>query len=302
MNIKINPDSFGCMFALPADVADKHLKLCSEVQLKVLIMLMRSGASKFSVEQCAAYLNVSQSSVTESLIYWQSRGILLSEHTDIAAQKTESKAAVVKQSLPTRQQVAERMSQSREIAELLRLSEQKFGRLLRQNEMATLVHLCDDEGMQPAVLLMLIEHAVSEGRCSISFIERTAVQWINKGIHSVADAEREMVDVAARKSAWSIVCRAFGTDRRQPSQKEQEAADRWVNQWGFSTDMLRLAYDRCVDAKGKVVISYINAILESWHKSGFVKPADVADSEQKREDNSKKNQTSFDLSLFDQSL
>ena len=298
MNIKLNPDALGNMFAVPGDVADKHLKLASEMQLKVLLALLRDGVGNFSPEQCAARLNISLENVTESLIYWQQRGILLGA---AAEQPAPQKVAVAKQQLPSRQQVAARIGQSRELAELLRLAEQKFGRMLRQNEMATLVHLCDDEGMAPPVLLMLIEQSVSEGRCTISHIERTAVQWINNGVQTVADAERELVAAAANRKAWAIVCRAFCMDQRRPSTKEQEAADRWVNEWKFSTDMLRLAYDICVDNKGKMLVSYIDKVLGSWHSQGVKQPSDLNKTDKKAGTKGSK-QTSFDLSLFNQEM
>lgn len=298
MNVKLNPDALGNMFAVPGDVADKHLKLAGETQLKVLLVLLREGVGNFSPEQCAARLNLSLEDVNESLIYWQQRGILLGAQ---AEQTTQPKAAVVKQQLPSRQQVAARIGQSRELAELLRLAEQKFGRMLRQNEMATLVHLCDDEGMSAPVLLMLIEQAVSEGRCTISHIERTAVDWINKGVQTVADAERELVSAAANRKAWAIVCKAFGLEHRRPSAKEQEAADRWVNEWKFSSDMLRLAYDRCIDNKGKLLVSYIDKILASWHSQGVTQPSDLLKAD-KKADNKGSKQTSFDLSLFNEGM
>lgn len=298
MNIKLNPDALGNMFAVPGDVADKHLKLASEVQLKVLLVLLREGVGNFSPEQCAARLNISLETVNESLIYWQQRGILLGA---VAEQTDAPKAAVVKQTLPSRRQVAVRIGESRELAELLRIAEQKFGRMLRQNEMATLVHLCDDEGMAPPVLLMLIEQAVGEGRCTISHIERTAVQWINKGVQTVADAERELKAADANRKAWAIVCRAFGMEQRRPSEKEQQAADRWINEWRFSTDMLRLAYDRCVDNKGKMLVSYIDKVLGSWHAQGITQPSELEQHDNKKTKKDTKN-TSFDLSLFNEGM
>lgn len=65
-------------------------------------------------------------------------------------------------------------------------------------------------------------------------------------------------------------------EHRRPSAKEQQAADRWVNEWGFSQEMLRAAYDQCVDATTKISIPYINKILEKWYKSGVKTLDDLA--------------------------
>ncbi len=40
----------------------------------------------------------------------------------------------------------------------------------------------------------------------------------------------------------------------------------------FTTDMIREAYERCVNATGKLSLHYMNKILERWHKAGITTP------------------------------
>ena len=42
---KINPNTYASAFVIPADVADKHLRMAGKAQLKVLLWLYRNPAA-----------------------------------------------------------------------------------------------------------------------------------------------------------------------------------------------------------------------------------------------------------------
>jgi len=46
--------------------------------------------------------------------------------------------------------------------------------------------------------------------------------------------------------------------------------------------MLKLAYDVCVDTKGKFIIAYVHKVLEQWHKDGITTPEMVASASEER--------------------
>ena len=195
---------------------------------------------------------------------------------------------------PTRDEVARRGAESPESAFLLNEAQKKFGRNINQAEASTLVWLHDYEGLPVAVIIMIIEYIVSEGRGTIKYLEKTAVDWSEKDINTVEKAEKHICAIMSSKKAWGRVERAMSIDHRRPSAKEQQAADRWVNEWGFSQEMLRAAYDQCVDATTKISIPYINKILEKWHKSGIKTVAEaMEDSNAKK--NAVKSQKSYDI-------
>ena len=155
--------------------------------------------------------------------------------------------------------------------------------------------------MQVSLILMLIEYAVNEKRLNIGFIESTALSWLDAGVASIVDAEKQIEYESRRKTAWGVVERAFGIESRLPSKKELEFSENWVLNWGFNTEMLRQAYDICVDAKGKLNMSYINKILESWSQKGYKTVADVENSKKKAA-NKKNSFSAYDKSLVEKLL
>ena len=57
--------------------------------------------------------------------------------------------------------------------------------------------------------------------------------------------------------------------------KEQKLFDCWFGEWGFPYETVELAYEKAVDATGKLSTNYMNGILRRWHEEGFVTVEDV---------------------------
>ncbi len=316
MNYKINIDVYRNIFGVPCDVADKHVKLASHSALKVLLFFMRNGLEAIDSDT-PRRLAITEAELNEALIYWNQVGVLTAEKAE-ATSTVDAPSPTVnvaeRNKRPDRAEVARRIAESEEIAHVLRQAESVFGRTLKPAEMASLIYIMDSLSLKASITLMLVQYAAAEGRLSPSFIESTAVRWANEGISSVRDAEKELQAADQRRGAWQVVCRAMGIDHRRPSQKEEESAARWVNEWAFSDAMLRLAYDQCVDHTGKFSMQYINTILDNWHKNGVYTPKKFKDNEAVLSKQSKAPQKakkkapdasdspSFDISLFEQLL
>ena len=50
-----------------------------------------------------------------------------------------------------------------------------------------------------------------------------------------------------------------------------------MNEWKFSPEMIREAYDRTIDGAGKYQTAYMNSILERWHEAGITTTKQAAD-------------------------
>ncbi len=292
-------------FLMPRSVVRKYLKLATPAAVKVILWICCNNTDKALAETAAAELGLDINEVNEALMFWESVGVLNGEPKNGTVAAPLQKA-VLRQQKPSREETARRGLQSKEVAFLLREAEMKFGRTLRQNEISTLVWLYDDEGIPAAAILMIIEYAISENRATIGFVERTAVEWLNRGIaQDVRAVENEIVKMRSRYSSWGIVQSAMGIERRSPSNSELETAHLWVNEWGYSSEMLKLAYDRCVDATSKFSMPYIRKIIEKWHKSGIktVEDLEKYESEGQKTDAAAANKNaSYDIDKAMQSM
>ena len=299
MSYTINPAAFSAVFTVPCDVADKHLKLATASQLKVLIYVMRNLSGGINAESCADALSIPLSEVEDALLFWSQCNLLVGE-----APKVEEcpKTPVITTQMPTRADVIRRGMEDERVALLMREAQLKFGRGLKQNESSLLVALYDDEGMDVSLILMLLQYATSNGKCNISFIKSTAVKWIKAGVQTVADAERLIAKEAEDMLCWSIVERVFGIERRKPSAKELELSALWVNEWKVSEEMLKAAYDECVNQKTKLNMPYIAKIIENWNKKGYKSPEDIKNDTKPKATGGKNDFAGYDLDLVEQML
>ncbi len=310
MGYKINPAEFASVFLVPSAVADKYIKLTGATQLKILLLALKDCANGIDLEKISEKLSISIPDVTDALNYWADLGILLKDEEKmsfaqpIEVEKPHKKIIRKEIVKPTRDEINNLGREDKNIQFLLREAQMKLSRPLKQNEASTIVWLYDSEGLDTSIILMLISFAVTENKATIGFIEKTAVSWLNDGVSTLADAEAKINNYYEHKSAWSKVSKAMGIPFRMASKKEATLSHQWIYEYGFSEEILKLAYDKCVDATSKLSMDYIKKILDSWHKDGVKTAEDVADldNERSKAKEQEKGIDKYDLDAFNDSL
>lgn len=305
MSYFVNQSVFSNLFSLPTAIADKHLKLATSIQLKVIIYIFRDISKGVNPQDISSALSVDVSEVEDALVFWEQCGVLGSEK-EVEKAEEPLKSIVKSAEMPTRADVIKRGMEDERLMFLLREAQLKFGRNLKQNESALLVSLYDDNGMDASVILLLLQYAASVNKCNISFIRSTAVKWLKAGVESVLDAEKIISQTAKSELAWRKIENIFGIEHRKPSERELELSHLWINEWGLSDAILKAGYDACVDNKTRLDMRYVAKIFENWHKSGFKKPEDIK-AEPKNTQKTKKatdkgSYAGYDLDLFEKML
>lgn len=301
MGYYINPAAFSAVFTVPAEVADRHLKLAKGEHIKVLLYIMRNMSSGIDAEVIAKECGVTEYDANEALLYWADAGILMPDNPQPAAGKIKP-AAVKKQTKPARGDVARRGAEDEKIKYLLQETQMRFGRNLKSNEASTLVWLYDDQGMDVSLILMIVQYAAAHNKANMRFIESTAVDWLDRGIDNVSAADEELRKIAMGEEAWRIVSTVFGFERRKPSKKENELSLKWIDEWKISKEMLEAAYDACVDAKSKFSFAYVAKIIESWHEKGYKKPEDIEKRAGSAGAGEETDYAAYNLELFEEML
>lgn len=298
MNYTINTAMLGSTFVVPSVVTDKFIKIATATQLKVLLYLMRNISDGINPQKISKALSLPESEVDDALLFWAQSEVLNSE----LPKESENKPVIINTTLPTRADVIKRGLEDENLMFLLREAQLKFGRNLKQNESQLLVSLYDDHGMSVSVVLMLLAYAAKEGKCNLSFLKKTATVWLSKGVETVADADRIIANEARQNLAWSIVRKAFGIETRKPSTKELEYSELWINEWKIDIDVLKAAYDICIDSKTKLSMPYVAKIIESWHKSGIKTLEDVQKNAKTKKYIKKNDFAGYDLDLVEKML
>ena len=254
MNFKVCKDFKTVPFSVPSAIVDSHLKLAGALQLRVILYCLRhTYDAEINPALMAELFSVSEEDINDALMFWAELGFIECEGPTFKPQQTVTelpKVAPPKAPRPDRKEVARRGLESPEIAFLLNEAQQKFGRMLKQSESSVLVWIYDDLGMDASLILMVLEYAVQAGKVNISYIEKIAKDWVESGVDSIVAAEQRIVELNNNRSAWNKMRRAFGLDLRSPSETESKLAVLTIIEWKMSDELLKKAYDICIDSCG----------------------------------------------------
>lgn len=291
MDLKLDFGSFNSVFAVPCSVVDNHIKLAGSVQLKVLLYFLRHAGENLSIDDVASALSLSCADVKDAMQYWIETNLIstivkdsLAENNDKINSKNDIKSKLplmteksenlslrkkVVSTRPDNKSIARRIDESEEIKYLMQEAQVILSRPISNSDSATLLMLHDVDGLPIDVILMLLQYAVSIGKCNLRYIEKVAMSWGEEEINTIEKAEEKIRHLENYRMAWSKVRKILGIDGRAPTQKEAEAANRWLNEWKISDDLIKEAYDRCVDLKGKYILNYIDSIIKRWKSTGI---------------------------------
>lgn len=173
---------------------------------------------------------------------------------------------------------------------LLYQTETYFGKPLTQTDTNTLLYIYEELHFSPDLLEYLVEYCVSIGKKSCRYIEAVAIDWYKAGITQVEDAK-----VASKNynSIYVAVLKQLGIPRRVPTPAETAFIDTWYNTFAFNKNIIIEACKRAIAAKPHSAnFSYVNGILESWHKQNVRKLSDIEALDKKWAEEKKKKTTS----------
>jgi DnaD/phage-associated family protein len=196
--------------------------------------------------------------------------------------------------------ISQRINESKEVSFLMQEAQLILGRPISPGLSSCLLFIHDDYGLPVDVIVMLLQYVKNKGRDNTNYIESVAKGWAADGVFSHEAAEQKLRQLDESEQAWRKIENALHIPHRSPSQREEQFARRWIMEWKFSDEMIREAYDRCVDSTGRMNLSYVNRILERWQKAGVRTPqAAAAEQNLKTTARSQQKETSFDLDEYE---
>lgn len=294
MSYSVNPNLFRSIFAVPTDIIDKHIRLASEHQLKVLLWILRNAPDNPDIDEMCKALKIDKNDVDDYLQYWVLTGVL---HTDgksveispapvsepitastVVTAKPETKPVEeIKHipSKPTSSEIAIRIEEAPEIGHLFNEAQIKLGKTIGYDGQCTLLLLHDHYGLPTEVLFMLIDYCVSVGKTNYSYIQAVGKDWGEREIDTLEKAAEQIGVLKNVNSIWNEIARNEGLNNPRPTINQLSYLRKWTSDYKFSTEMIIIAYEETVENIGKPRFSYIDKVLETWYKAGYRTPADV---------------------------
>lgn len=161
---------------------------------------------------------------------------------------------------------------------LLFVIEQYMGRPLSTKETNSIVYFYDGLKLSTNLIEYLFEYCVEHNKKSINYIEKVALSWASKNIHTIAEAKEE---TSNHTDYVYQIMKAFGLSNREPAQHEKAMIAKWADTYCFDTDMIIEACNRTIKAIHQPSFEYADTILANWKNSNVssledVKKADAA--------------------------
>ena len=286
MSYKINLGGWNSIFAVPSEVVDKHIRLASESQLKVLLYMLRHSDKSIDDESLSSALKISAEEVENALMFWIERGLFVKDSGELTPSgkktaepdptaepqpaKKPARTAMSRAQRPDHAYASKLIEEDPCLSGLFDHMQTVLKKPISPGDSDTVVMLYTTFGLPCDVIAMMITYLDSIGSADMRAIERMGIRWSDSGIKTAEDAEKEIERLVSSKEAWGRVSSLLGIKNvGHPTKSQTEHADRWLNTWRFSDEMIQEAYERCVNTKGEYNIRYINAILQKWHEKGI---------------------------------
>lgn len=288
---------------------DEYMKDANSTQLKIYLYLLRkmNARQATSVSDIADMFNQTEKDVIRALKYWEQKQLLdldfdaagnelvgvhirdlnagdesrmpadtqiVSSFVPAPSQKASSSAEAAspyEKPAYSANQLKEFKSRQDTI-QLLGIAEAYIGKPLTPSEIKTILYFSDRLNFSDDLIDYLIQYCVDSGHKSFHYIEKVALGWANAGITTPEQAQEQ----AGRhnKTVYTVM-KELGKNSA-PTNTEVSYITRWVNEYGFSTDIILEACRRTVLSTDKRRFEYAESILRSWKEQDVRQKSDIA--------------------------
>ena len=264
-------------FTVPCTLTEKHLSSSSGEYVKVLLCILGSDGSRFNSAELAAAAGVGEQLVNDAVAYWIRLGLLAVDGEREVPQQSTAKVVAV--SAPVRPEHSLRYSPKELAAELENNPDLKYlaeqyeklkGRPIKDAEILSFINMTQHYEYPAQSLMLIMEYCSGLDKLSTAYMEALVKSWSASGITDFKDVEEKIISQQKLGSYENKLRKAFAIDGKL-SKAQKQFAEKWQNE-GIAVEMLEIAYDRCMDNKGKLSFPYIDAIIKSWAGKGITTP------------------------------
>ncbi len=261
-------------------------------------------------DRAAAAAGVTRAELDHALAFWQGAGLIdadMPEETEEAVppapvptpdkQKLERESSIPHY---TTEQLTELLEARADAKYLIDAAQQTFGKIFTTPEINIVLGMRDYLALENEYILILLAWCAGKEKKTLRYAEKMALSLWDEDIRDADALNRYLRRRDENEALIAKFRRIFGADSRSLSTKEKTAFLRWIEEYGFGTDMVTLAYEVTVDAISKPSVAYTDSVLRRWHEEGIDSPekasADIA-----ARTNEKKEQagsSSFDTNDF----
>lgn len=291
---QITQNGYPAVTCVPDDFIKNYMPMANGDYVRIYLYLLccAKNGTQICVSTLADLFQCTENDIKRALRYWESKQLLHIEENEsgelTGLTLTGGQAASVPeiQSMPEapvpsdaapeqHSYTAAEMKafkEQTEIKQLLFVCEKYIGKPLTRTEIETLLYFYDGLQFSTDLIEYLVEYSVSRGKRSFRYMRAVALEWHKNGFQTREDAK--MASKPVPKECY-LVFKAFGITNRSPVPSEVSYVNRWLNDYGFTTDIILEACNRTILRLHQPNFDYTDGILNGWRKAGVHHLSDI---------------------------
>ena len=265
---------------VPRDFIENKMPSANGAYVKVYLTALMLGfdGTEMSISSMSRLLDLLESDVVNALEYWNKKGalkydgenVLFEDAAPLAKREQEEKEKPEEEKpQPPARDIAAEMTENKELSDLCTIAAEILERPLKKRDMETLYWFYDELEMSPEVITLLLEYCVSKDKRSMSFIEKTAIQWHKNGVTTLGAVDKFISGEKEKESYIGTLKKLFNFGDRKLSKSEEDTLNKWRTDYGMDEEMVSLAYEYCLDAIHQLSFPYMDKILSRWKELGI---------------------------------
>ena len=236
-------------------------------ELRVVLATLSAKSGEINEGELASLAKCSLSRCKSALVLWQEEGVIAEgadgveyEHNSEGhfSDMIEEKPLEVAKAI-SREDLSPLIDQC---AEMMRKS------ALSTHETALIVSLVTKMALSEEYIVTLLAYLLEKGKTTVLRLVRKAESLVGGGYDTVEKLEEYIKNKESESSAEWEFRRIFGIYDRNLSQYEKALFKKWADEFGYSTAIVNLAYNKAARAGAPRSISYIDTLLTAWHGAG----------------------------------
>lgn len=279
---------------IPELMIKDHLSAAPGDFVKVLLAVyyLHQSGSGLSTEAASHICGLPEDSVMAAFEYWDKVKVLTiaamdhngNIHTifnDLGSGTSRGEMGeAVKWAAPSG--YANEDQEGKSLRELFDVIEMINGSPLSPSLLRFIQSLRADFQFDDEVAVLLFSHCQSKGNTSVPYMEKVALNWKDKAVHTAEEANAMVRQFEDKWTKYRDLFKFMGNDPSKISVPQEKQLDKWYDAYGFSHEVIKQAAERCISQLGKAEMNYIEGILDNWKSLDIKTLADIEQKDSKR--------------------
>lgn len=240
----------------------------SKEELRVLLALISKNGNLGNDTELASLAHTSKARAVASLTFWQEAGVISEAIATPADENIREEYQNGEEPEQRLENIAKEIK-NKDLASLLSECARLMDKpMLSTSEAKSIVSVYTKYELNEEYIITLAAFLKERSKLSAIKLAKDAEMLVKKGISCLEELEIYLATVASLSSAEWEYKKLLGIYGRSLSDDETKRAERWFYTYGYSEEIIGLAYSITTTATGKQEIAYMDKIITGWYEGG----------------------------------